>query len=97
MNRLLRATVVIVLATLVAARSVRSDPRIRPFLAGSDDARIATARLKDETPPAVVNDVEGQVAETRAEEADKFGQVALTESERDRIDSRARTSRRHAW
>jgi hypothetical protein len=33
-----------------------------------------------------VNDVEGQAAKTRAEEAEKYGQVSLTEAERERID-----------
>jgi len=69
-----------------AARPIRNDATIKPFLADSDDARTGTVRLKSNTPERVIERVVGEAAETREKEAEKFGSVELTESEKDRID-----------
>lgn len=69
-----------------AARPVRNDKTIKPFLADADDARTGTVVLKDNTPERVVNKVAGEAAETREKEAEKFGQVPLTDEERKQID-----------
>jgi len=69
-----------------AARPIRKDPKIKPFLADSDDARTGTVVLKDGTPERVVEKVVGEAAETREKEATKYGQVPLTDQERKQID-----------
>lgn len=69
-----------------AARPVRQDNAIKPFLADSDDRRTGTVRLKEKTPERVVERVVGEAAETREKEAEKFGSVSLTQAEKERID-----------
>jgi len=69
-----------------AAKPIRNDPTIKPFLAESDDARTGTVTLKDNTPERVVDEVTGEAAESREKEAEKYGQVPLSDRERDAID-----------
>jgi len=69
-----------------AARPIRQDRAIKPFLADSDDARTGTVKLKSNTPERVIERVVGEAAETREKEAEKFGSVPLSESEKERID-----------
>lgn len=69
-----------------AAKPIRNDATIKPFLANSDDARSGTVELKESTPQQVLTRVVGEAAETREKEAEKFGQAELTERERDNID-----------
>lgn len=69
-----------------AARPTRKDQRLKPFLAPGDDARTGTVVLKDNAPQRLVDKVAGEAAETREKEAEKFGQVPLSENERNQID-----------
>lgn len=68
------------------ANQIRENPRIRGFLKSNDSRRSKTIELKEGTPSEVVQEVRGEAADSRKGEAEKFGQVALTESERERID-----------
>jgi hypothetical protein len=69
-----------------SARPVREDKTIKPFLHETDDKRTGTVILKDSTPERVVEKVVGEAAESREKNAEKFGNVALTNAERDKID-----------
>lgn len=80
-----------------AARQVRQQATLRPFLAPSDDARTATVRLQDDTPQRVLTRISNMAAESKQADAEQAGQAQLTASERERIDfSKGRANVPHA-
>ncbi|MFP4218490.1 MAG: hypothetical protein ACLFR6_06595, partial [Salinarchaeum sp.] len=62
------------------ANEVRS--RLGDFLADSDDRRTNTVDLDDSVPESFVQRVREEAADSRQAEAQKAGQVSLTDRER---------------
>jgi len=66
------------------ANSVRE--RLDGFRADSDDRRSTTVELKDAVPEEMVQRVREEAADSRQAEADKGGQIELSDRERKQID-----------
>ena len=66
------------------ANSVRE--RLSGFLADGDSRRSKTVELKDAVPDDLVQRVQEEAADSRQAEADKGGQVSLSDRERKQID-----------
>lgn len=66
------------------ANSVRE--RLDGFRADSDDRRSTTVELKDAVPEEMIQRVREEAADSRQAEADKGGQVELSDRERKQID-----------
>lgn len=69
-----------------SARQIREDPKFRPFLADSDDAREATVELKENIPDRALEDITGEAADSKKHRAREHGQAELTEAEKEKID-----------
>jgi len=76
----------ITFGSIEIAREQRRRGDLKPFLADSDSGREKTLKLKPNTPETVLQDVRGEAADTRKGEGQQYGQVALTDEERERID-----------
>jgi len=72
--------------SLDAANNIREDSQFRGFLADSDKRSSKTVVLKDGTPEPALNEIAGAAADSKSHEADKAGQVSLTQRERNEID-----------
>lgn len=80
-----------------AARSIRNNPKFRPFLADEDDARRSTLVLSDSAPDMAIEDIEGEAADSLAHKAEEYGQAELSRGEKKRIDfSKGRSNVMHA-
>lgn len=72
--------------SLDAARRVRNNPKYKQLLADSDSGNEKTVRLEDDIPDRAVTDIVGEAADSKAHEAEKYGQSSLSKSEKKQID-----------
>ena len=73
-------------SSIDAARKVRRRRTLKPFLAEADSGNEKTLRLEPGTPESVLGELTEEAADGRKEAAEKYGQVALEDHERDAID-----------
>lgn len=69
-----------------SAKQIRQNPKFKPFIADSDDARKATVELKENVPDRALQDISGEAADSLRHKAEEYGQAELSRSEKKRLD-----------
>jgi hypothetical protein len=82
----IEGTITVDFASLAQANEIRDREDVRPYISERDDRRRREVVLDDDTPEDVADRVSLDAADATKEEAEKFGQVPLTDAEKSRID-----------
>lgn len=69
-----------------SAKQIRQNPKFKPFIAESDDARTSTVELKENVPERALDDITGEAADSKAHRAQQYGQAELSRQEKKKID-----------